>query len=75
VWCGCGVGVVSVWCGHTTPTPHFLKKVVVLVWCGVIVVLVWCRCGLGEGCQLCANVNMSLNPEKKTNKAQNLLKS
>ena len=43
---------------HTTPTPHFLKKVVVWVWCwcGVGVVWLWCGCGLGEGCQLCATV-------------------
>ena len=38
----------------TKPTPHFLKKVVVLVWCGcgVGMVSVW----FGRRCQLCATV-------------------
>ena len=40
VWCGCGVVVVSVWCG-----------------CGAVVV----RAGLGEGCHLWATVGIRIN--------------
>ena len=65
VWCWCGVGVVFVWCWcgvgvvwlHHTNTTLFEKKL--WCWCGVVVVLVWCGCGLGEGCQLCATVQIA----------------
>ena len=48
---------------QTTPTPHFLKNVVVWVHtttffkkCGVV--WLWCWCGLGEGCPLYATVRI-----------------